>query len=305
MLVLCGDYKKNGGDNTVNNFIRDYLVKLYIPRITWTDIIEIVIIAFVIYNVMVWIKNTKAWVLLKGIIIVVIFALIAYILNLKTILWIAGKTISVGIIALVIIFQPELRRALEQLGRKKILFGLFRFNDGREKGERFSSKTAEEIVRACFDMGAAYTGALIVIEQDMVLEEYEKTGITVDGLVTSQLLINIFEHNTPLHDGAVIIRGDRIVAATCYLPLSDNNSLNKALGTRHRAGVGISEVTDSMTIIVSEETGRVSVAVGGELIHDIDADSLRNKLEYLRRRTIDVKSFKIWRGRLKHEGKDV
>lgn len=289
----------------MNNFIRDYLVKLYIPRITWTDIIEIVIIAFVIYNVMVWIKNTKAWVLLKGIIIVVIFALIAYILNLKTILWIAGKTISVGIIALVIIFQPELRRALEQLGRKKILFGLFRFNDGREKGERFSSKTAEEIVRACFDMGAAYTGALIVIEQDMVLEEYEKTGITVDGLVTSQLLINIFEHNTPLHDGAVIIRGDRVVAATCYLPLSDNNNLNKALGTRHRAGVGISEVTDSMTIIVSEETGKVSVAVGGELIHDIDVDSLRNKLEYLRRRTIDVKSFKIWRGRLKHEGKDV
>ena len=289
----------------MNNFIRDYLVKLYIPRITWTDIIEIVIIAFVIYNVMVWIKNTKAWVLLKGIIIVVIFALIAYILNLKTILWIAGKTISVGIIALVIIFQPELRRALEQLGRKKILFGLFRFNDGREKGERFSSKTAEEIVRACFDMGAAYTGALIVIEQDMVLEEYEKTGIAVDGLVTSQLLINIFEHNTPLHDGAVIIRGDRVVAATCYLPLSDNNNLNKALGTRHRAGVGISEVTDSMTIIVSEETGRVSVAVGGELIHDIDADSLKNKLEYLRRRTIDVKSFKIWRGRLKHEGKDV
>ena len=289
----------------MNNFIRDYLVKLYIPRITWTDIIEIVIIAFVIYNVMVWIKNTKAWVLLKGIIIVVIFALIAYILNLKTILWIAGKTISVGIIALVIIFQPELRRALEQLGRKKILFGLFRFNDGREKGERFSSKTAEEIVRACFDMGAAYTGALIVIEQDMVLEEYEKTGITVDGLVTSQLLINIFEHNTPLHDGAVIIRGDRVVAATCYLPLSDNNNRNKALGTRHRAGVGISEVTDSMTIIVSEETGKVSVAVGGELIHDIDADSLRNKLEYLRRRTIDVKSFKIWRGRLKHEGKDV
>ena len=289
----------------MNNFIRDYLVKLYIPRITWTDIIEIVIIAFVIYNVMVWIKNTKAWVLLKGIIIVILFALIAYILNLKTILWIAGKTISVGIIALVIIFQPELRRALEQLGRKKLFFGLFRFNDGRDKGERFSSKTAEEIVRACFDMGAAYTGALIVIEQDMVLEEYAKTGIEVDGLVTSQLLVNIFEHNTPLHDGAVIIRGDRVVSATCYLPLSDNNSLNKALGTRHRAGVGISEVTDSMTIIVSEETGKVSVAVGGELIHDIDADSLRNKLEYLRRKTIDVKSFKIWRGRRKHEGKDI
>ena len=289
----------------MNNFIQDYLVKLYIPHITWTDIIEIIIIAFVLYNVMVWIKKTKAWVLLRGIIVVALFAIFAYILNLKTILWIAGKTISVGIIALVIIFQPELRRALEQLGRKKIVFGLFRFSDGRDKGERFSSKTAEEIVRACFDMGAAYTGALIVIEQDMILEEYEKTGIAVDGIVTSQLLVNIFEHNTPLHDGAVIIRGDRVVAATCYLPLSDNGNLNKSLGTRHRAGVGISEVTDSMTIIVSEETGKVSVAVGGELIHDIDADSLRNKLEYLRRRTIDVKSFRIWRGRLKHEGKDI
>lgn len=289
----------------MNNFIQDYLVKLYIPHITWTDIIEIIIIAFVLYNVMVWIKKTKAWVLLRGIIVVALFAIFAYILNLKTILWIAGKTISVGIIALVIIFQPELRRALEQLGRKKIVFGLFRFSDGRDKGERFSSKTAEEIVRACYDMGAAYTGALIVVEQDMILEEYEKTGIAVDGIVTSQLLVNIFEHNTPLHDGAVIIRGDRVVSATCYLPLSDNGNLNKSLGTRHRAGVGISEVTDSMTIIVSEETGKVSVAVGGELIHDIDADSLRNKLEYLRRRTIDVKSFRIWRGRLKHEGKDI
>ena len=289
----------------MNNFIQDYLVKLYIPHITWNDIIEIIIIALVLYNVMVWIKKTKAWVLLRGIIVVALFAIFAYILNLKTILWIAGKTISVGIIALVIIFQPELRRALEQLGRKKIVFGLFRFSDGRDKGERFSSKTAEEIVRACYDMGAAYTGALIVIEQDMILEEYEKTGIAVDGIVTSQLLVNIFEHNTPLHDGAVIIRGDRVVAATCYLPLSDNGNLNKSLGTRHRAGVGISEVTDSMTIIVSEETGKVSVAVGGELIHDIDADSLRNKLEYLRRRTIDVKSFRIWRGRLKHEGKDI
>ena len=280
----------------MNNFIRDYLVKLYIPRITWTDIIEIVIIAFVIYNVMVWIKNTKAWVLLKGIIIVVIFALIAYILNLKTILWIAGKTISVGIIALVIIFQPELRRALEQLGRKKILFGLFRFNDGREKGERFSSKTAEEIVRACFDMGAAYTGALIVIEQDMVLEEYEKTGITVDGLVTSQLLINIFEHNTPLHDGAVIIRGDRIVSATCYLPLSDNMGLSKELGTRHRAGVGISEVTDSLTIIVSEETGRISVAVGGKLLRNIDGDLLKKKLTEMQGKSGDEVEKKRWKG---------
>ena len=171
--------------------------------------------------------------------------------------------------------------------------------------ERFNDKTINELVKACFDMGEVKTGALIVIEEEIRLDEYVRTGINIDGILTSQLLINIFEHNTPLHDGAVIVRGNRVVAATCYLPLSDNNNLNKALGTRHRAGVGISEVTASMTIIVSEETGKVSVAVGGELIHDIDADSLRNKLEYLRRRTIDVKSFKIWRGRLKHEGKDV
>ena len=289
----------------MNNFIRDYLVKLYIPRITWTDIIEIVIIAFVIYNVMVWIKNTKAWVLLKGIIIVVIFALIAYILNLKTILWIAGKTISVGIIALVIIFQPELRRALEQLVRKKFVLNFLNFGDNSNKDERFSVKTADEIVDACYRMGAVRTGALIVIEQDMLLEEYIKTGIPVDGIVTSQLLINIFEHNTPLHDGAVIVRGNRVVAATCYLPLSDNSNLSKELGTRHRAGVGISEGTDSFTIIVSEETGAVSVAVGGSIIRDIDRDSLRNKLEYLRKKTVDVKSFKIWRGRLKNERKDI
>ncbi|MCI6164182.1 MAG: diadenylate cyclase CdaA [Lachnospira sp.] len=278
---------------------------MYIPRLEWTDFIEIIIIAVVLYNILVWIMNTKAWALLKGIIVVVLFAAVAYVLNLKTILWIAGKTISVGIIALVIIFQPELRRALEQLGRKKLIIGFFNFGNNQDKGERFSSDTAKAIVKAAYEMGAVNTGALMVIEQDMVLEEYVKTGIEVDGVVTSQLLINIFEHNTPLHDGAVIIRGNRVVAATCYLPLSDNVSLSKALGTRHRAGVGISEVTDSLTIIVSEETGKVSVAVGGELIEDIDEDSLLNKLEYLRKRTIDVKSFKIWRGRLKNERKDI
>lgn len=290
---------------TSGNLLQNYFSKLYIPRITWTDVIEIIIIAVVLYNILLWIMNTKAWALLKGIIVVALFAVVAYLLNLKTILWIAGKTISVGIIALVIIFQPELRRALEQLGRKRFMLRFFNFGDNSDKDERFSVKTADEIVDACYKMGAVKTGALIVIEQDIVLEEYIKTGIPVDGIVTSQLLINIFEHNTPLHDGAVIIRGNRVVAATCYLPLTDNVNLSKALGTRHRAGVGLSEATDSLTIIVSEETGKVSVAFGGELIHDIDSDSLKNKLEYIRRRTIDVKSFKIWRGRLKHEREDI
>lgn len=289
----------------VNSFFTNYLSKLYIPSIQWTDIIEIIIIALVIYNVLVWIKNTKAWALLKGIITVVMFAFIAYILNLRTILWIAGKTISVGIIALVIIFQPELRRALEQLGRKRFGFNWFGLADSKDKGERFSSKTADELVNAAFAMGAVKTGALIVIEQDMMLEEYIRTGIEVDAVVSSQLLINIFEHNTPLHDGAVIIRGNRVLSATCYLPLSDSVSISKELGTRHRAALGISEATDSMTIIVSEETGAVSFATGGELVRNIDRDSLRNKLEYLRRTNVDAKSFKIWRGRLKNEGKNI
>ncbi|MBQ4283827.1 MAG: diadenylate cyclase CdaA [Lachnospira sp.] len=288
-----------------DTMLRKYLSKLYLPNMQWTDVIEIIIIAFVLYNIMVWIKNSKAWVLLKGIIVVVAFALLAYILNLRTILWIAGKTISVGVIALVIIFQPELRRALEQLGRKRIVWGLFNFGDGHDKGERFSSDTVNGLVEAAYDMGAVKTGALIVIEQDMLLDEYARTGIELDAVVSAQLLINIFEHNTPLHDGAVIIRGNRIVAATCYLPLSDNSTISKELGTRHRAGLGISENTDSMTIIVSEETGMVSLAVGGQLIRNIDKESLRSKLEYVRRKTIDVKSFKLWRGRLKNEGKNI
>ena len=289
----------------INNFIQNYLNKFYVPRIQWTDVIEILFIAFVLYSILVWIKDTKAWSLLKGIIVVMVFTIIAYILNLRTILWIAGKTISVGIIALVIIFQPELRRALEQLGRKRIVLGLFSFGDNKDKGELFSAKTAEEIVEAVYAMAAVRTGALIVIEQDMMLEEYIRTGIEVDGIVTNQLLIHIFEHNTPLHDGAVIVRENRVVAATCYLPLSDNINLSKELGTRHRAGVGISEVTDSFTIIVSEETGAVSIAVGGEILRNIDKESLRNKLEFLRKKTVEVKPFKLWRGRLKNEGKDI
>jgi len=288
--------------SAVNNFLQNYLSKIYIPQLSWTDTIEIIIIAFLLYNILVWIKDTRAWALLKGIIVIGVFTLIAFILNLRTILWIASKTINVGIIALVIIFQPELRRALEQLGRKKILTNIFRFES--EKDERFSNKTINEIIRATFDLAKEKTGALIVLEQDTKLQEYEKTGIEIDAVVTSQLLINIFEHNTPLHDGAVIVRDNRVVAATCYLPLSDNMSLSKSLGTRHRAAVGISEVTDSFTIIVSEETGAVSVAVGGELIHDMDGELIRNKLEYMRRKTIDVKSFKRWKGRLKNEGKN-
>ena len=157
------------------------------------------------------------------------------------------------------------------------------FSENKEKEERFSEKTIEELVKGTFLLARHKTGALIVLEQEVSLEEYVETGIAIDGIVTNQLLINIFEHNTPLHDGAVIVRGNRIVAATCYLPVSKNMKLSKELGTRHRAGVGISEVTDSFTIIVSEQTGKVSVTRNGTLISNIDADYLRMKLQEIQK----------------------
>lgn len=160
-----------------------------------------------------------------------------------------------------------------------------------------------ELIKAAFEMSKNKTGALIVIEQNVALGDYERTGIPIDAVVSSQLLVNIFEHNTPLHDGAVIMRNNRIVAATCYLPLSDSLEINKELGTRHRAGIGISEVSDSMTIIVSEETGDVSVAVGGELFRGLDADNLRKKLSYIQNKSLDVKRFRLWKGK-KNEGKN-
>lgn len=287
----------------ITNFFKN-LSGWYIPNIGFADIIEIVLITFVIYCVLVWIKDTRAWMLLRGILVIAGFTILAVFFNLRTILWLEKSIINVGIIAIVIIFQPELRRALEQLGRQQIVFKIFNFDDAKDKTERFSDKTVNELVRACVELGRTRTGALIVIEQNIVLSEYEKTGIPVDALVSSQLLINIFEHNTPLHDGAIILRGDRVVSATCYLPLSDNLNISKELGTRHRAGLGISEVSDSLTIIVSEETGKISIAFGGELIRNLDADSLRNKLIFVQNKTVDAKSFKLWKGRARHERKN-
>ena len=261
-------------------FMDKYLSWIDKPKIGVTDVIEIIIIAFVLYHIMVWVKNTRAWMLFKGIIVILIFLLIAALFQMNTILWLSGKVVNIAAIALVIIFQPELRNALERLGRKNFLTAFFSFDFQKASTVRFSEKTITEIVKACYEMGKVKTGALIVIERDVMLNEYIRTGIPLDSLVSSQLLINIFEHNTPLHDGALIVRGDRIVAATCYLPLSDNMELSKELGTRHRAAVGVSEVSDSMTIIVSEETGAVSLAVEGTLYRNIDADFLKSKLRF-------------------------
>lgn len=269
--------------------------------IRWTDIVEIIIISFLVYQIMLWIKNTKAWSLLKGLVIVMFFILIAALFNMSTILWIVENVLSLAIVAIIVVLQPELRKALEQLGRKNILTSLIPFETPKSEGGRFSDKTVNEIVKACFEMGKVKTGALIVIEQNISLSEYERTGIEVDGLISSQLLINIFEHNTPLHDGAIIMRGDRIVSATCYLPLSDNMGLSKELGTRHRAAVGISEATDSLTIAVSEETGYVSVAYEGVLTRNIDADVLRGKLQIIQNKQVEERKRRLWKGRSRSE----
>lgn len=282
-------------------FIEKYIT---IPKVGITDVVEIVIIAALIYEILIWIKNTRAWTLFKGIVILILFVSLAAIFKLNTILWIADKTLNVGIIAVIVVFQPELRRALEQLGRKNFINNIFIFDDSKNTNERFSDKTITELVKATYELAKHKTGALIVIEKEISLTEYERTGIQIDAEISNQLLINIFEHNTPLHDGAVIIKGDRVVAATCYLPLSDNMELSKELGTRHRAGVGVSETTDSFTIIVSEETGKVSIAEGGRLIRNVDGESLRNELITLQNKTVDSKRFKIWKGR-KHNEKDI
>lgn len=280
-----------------------YLSKLSLPSLGVTDILEIALISFFIYQFMVWIKFTRAYTLLKGILVVLLFILFAYILKMNTILWIIKNLSTILLTSVVVIFQPELRKMLEQLGQKKIMATILPLDSGREVQERFTDKTINELVKACFDMGEVRTGALIVIEQNIRLSEYERTGINVDAVLTSQLLINIFEHNTPLHDGAVLVRGNRIVAATCYLPLSDNMELSKQLGTRHRAGVGISEVSDSLTIIVSEETGQVSVAQNGMLTRGLTSAELRSALIKVQNKKVvnNSKLRQLLKGRMKHE----
>lgn len=275
----------------------------FLPRISLSNLFEIIIIAVLVYEILIWIKNTRAWNLLMGLVVILAFGLVAAIFHFDTILWIMEKTGTIAVTALIIIFQPELRRALEQLGSKNLISDILLFDDEKDSQE-FTERTANEIVKATFEMAKVKTGALIVIERNVSLKEIERTGIEINGTVSSQLLINIFEHNTPLHDGAVIIRGNRVTAATCYLPLSDNMMISKDLGTRHRAAVGISEITDSITVVVSEETGRVSVVEGGILRRLSDAESLHKVLAAVNmQEETGYNRFKIWKGRKKHERK--
>ena len=282
--------------NQIIASLKGYVYGLSLPKIGVVDILEIIIIAFALYHVTFWVKRTRAWTLVKGVFVLFSAYIVAYILDMSVILWVFDKTIGLGITALLIVFQPELRKALEELGQKKIVSSILPFDENKDRNIRFTDRTVNEIVRATSELAKAKTGALIIMEKDIILSEYERTGIIIDSAISSQLLINIFEHNTPLHDGAVIVRGDRIVAATCYLPLSDNMGLSKDLGTRHRAAVGISEVSDSLTVIVSEETGMISVAVGGKLLRNIDGDLLRRKLNDFQGKPSEEKPKKyFWR----------
>lgn len=245
-----------------------------LPSVHLSDIVDIFVIAFLFYEIFKWFRTTKAWSLLKGIFLLIALALFAGIFKLHMTLWVFQTTISVGILAIIILFQPELRKALEQIGRGKFMSGLF----AQQRTGVLDHEAVEAIIVAMERMGEAKTGALICIEDRESLNEYEQSGIHVDASISSQLIMNIFEHNTPLHDGAMIIRGDRIAAATCYLPLSDNQNISKDLGTRHRAALGLSEAADCKVLVVSEETGKLSMALHGNLYHDVDAVFLRHQL---------------------------
>ncbi|MBO4980515.1 MAG: diadenylate cyclase CdaA [Lachnospiraceae bacterium] len=271
----------------------------YSTMMDFGDCVEVLIIAVLLYYILRWMKTTRAWALLKGLLVICAFLLLAYFFHMKTILWMAQNVLSFAVMALIVVLQPELRKALEELGKKSLLTAIIPFDAGHQEEELFSGRTISEIVKAAVEMAKVRTGALIVIEQKVSLKDYERTGIEVDGIVSSQLLINIFEHNTPLHDGAVIIRGKRVTSATCYLPLSDNLGLSKELGTRHRAGVGISEVTDSLTIIVSEETGKISLAYEGRLDRNLDTEGLRGRMQEILNGNAEsiAKNKRIWKGR--------
>jgi len=247
---------------------------LRFPYFGPAQVLDILIIAGILYLILSWVRRTHAWVLIRGIAFVLALWLIAEIFDLVTLGWLLQNAFTVGLIAIVVIFQPELRKVLEQVGRGQYLAT---FKSDNEQKVYASENAITEIINAAKAMSETETGALIVIEQTVELSEQERTGIAIDAQVSSQLLLNIFEKNTPLHDGAVIIRINRIAAAKCILPLSAE-TLDSALGTRHRAAVGVSEVSDARVLVVSEETGAISVAIGGQLTRDVNETQMRDML---------------------------
>lgn len=247
----------------------------YFADLTWKeslkDIIDVLIVSYIIYKVLNMVRGTRAVQLLKGILVLVLIWAFSTILDLYTLKWLMNQIYTFGVFAIFIIFQPELRRGLEQLGRGKF-FGRGAVNDEEV------SKLIGEVIKAVNYLSQRKIGALIVFERATGLNEYTESGIAMRSMVSSELLINIFIPNTPLHDGALIMQGNQIAAAACYLPLSENPFISKELGTRHRAAIGISEVADSVSVVVSEETGQVSLSINGQIVRDIKEESLISKL---------------------------
>ena len=276
----------------IRGFYENY-IRWSAASMTLSDVLEIAIFTYFIYHIILWIKQSKAWILLKGAAAIFAMYILAVILQLNNIVMVFNRIAPYVATALLVIFQPEIRRALEQLGTNH-LFELFSLSSTKDGVAENVDDTIDAIVRASFSMGRAKTGALIVIEQKFVLNEYIATGILLDAIVSAPLLVQIFEHNLPLHDGAVVIRGNRITAATCYLPLSENKTISKELG--------ISEVTDALTVIVSEETGQVSLTKDGQLYRNVNSDKLR---ELLGGTKSSEKTQTVWdrlrKGRKRHE----
>ncbi len=260
------------------------------PTMTFSSILDILVVSVFIYYLILWIQKTRAWFVVKGLVLVLTISIFAYVLKLYTVTLIISKTINVGLIAVVVLFQPEIRKALETLGRNS-----FDFSGNSGKQHNVTAKILDEIIIACTQMGKVRTGALIVLKQDYDLSDYESTGIPIDSVVTSQLLMNIFEDKTPLHDGAVIINNGRISAASCILPLTDRQ-IGQELGTRHRAAVGISEKSDSYVFVVSEETGAISIAKDGKLMKRLTAEEIRKIIKF--NETTKPQKRVRWKGRL-------
>lgn len=274
-------------------FIVDLMRNLSLIKINIFDIVDILIVAFVVYKLIMLIKDTRAYQLVKGIVVLLLITQISKWMRLNVINWILTNGLSYGVLALMIVFQPELRRALEQIGRSRIWGKLFNLEE--EEARLKWQNSIEEIIKALMYLSKNKIGALVVIEGQTKIGEVINTGIMLDSEISSQLLINIFIPNTPLHDGAVIIREGKIKAAACFLPLSENRYISKELGTRHRAALGISETSDATAIIVSEETGIISVAYNGGLTRNLNADSLRRILLRPLKEDKNKNSFFKWR----------
>lgn len=288
----------------VNGFDVKALLGFFVNYIGFKDpiailqaIVDISIVSYLIYRAIFLMKETRAWQLIKGILVIAIAYYLSSLLRLRTLEFILKYLIQISAIALVVLFQPELRRGLEQIGRSKFK-NLFNLD---EEGTTIQvTAMIEEIVKTVTEMSRTSTGVLIVIERDTKIGEIINTGIHLDSNVSCELLINIFTPNTPLHDGAVIIRDNKIKAAACFLPLTDNPNLSKELGTRHRAALGITEVSDSIAIVVSEETGKISFALNGGLTRNLTPDTLRKALnKNLLEKESQNKKLALWKVKAK------